>query len=147
MLLPLAAALFIVARDLVTRKLDPSLNSIYATWTTLIVVTVAGLLISFLDWRPIAITQIVWLCGSAILMSSAFFIQITAVRLGELSFIAPFVYTGVLIAVSYGYVVWEELPGVSMSPPFSGIILIILSGLNILSNHSTASVKRNASGS
>ena len=141
-LLPLAAALFLSARDLVTRKLDPSLHSLYVTWTTLIVVTVAGLLISFLDWRPVSISRIVWLGASAILMSSAFFIQITAVRLGELSFIAPFAYTGVLIAVSYGFLVWHELPGTTM---ITGIILIILSGLYILSHQTTESVERSPS--
>lgn len=142
MLLPLAAAIFIAARDVVTRKLDPSLHSLYVTWTTLVVVTMAGLLISFLDWRPIALTQILWLCASAVLISSAFFVQISAVRLGELSFIAPFSYTGILIAVFYGFVVWEELPGTAM---IFGIILIILSGLYILSNQTTSSVKRNTS--
>ncbi len=142
MLLPLAAAIFIAARDLVTRKLDPSLHSLYVTWTTLVVVTMAGLLISFLDWRPIALTQILWLCASAVLISSAFFLQISAVRLGELSFIAPFSYTGILIAVFYGFVVWEELPGTAM---IFGIILIILSGLYILSHQTTSSVKRNTS--
>ena len=142
MLLPLAAAIFIAARDLVTRKLDPSLHSLYVTWTTLVVVTMAGLLISFLDWRPIALTQILWLCASAVLISSAFFVQISAVRLGELSFIAPFSYTGILIAVFYGFVVWEELPGTAM---IFGIILIVLSGLYILSHQTTSSVKRNTS--
>lgn len=142
MLLPLAAAIFIAARDVVTRKLDPSLHSLYVTWTTLVVVTMAGLLISFLDWRPIALTQILWLSASAVLISSAFFVQISAVRLGELSFIAPFSYTGILIAVFYGFVVWEELPGTAM---IFGIILIILSGLYILSHQTTLSVKRNTS--
>ncbi len=142
MLLPLAAAIFIAARDVMTRKLDPSLHSLYVTWTTLVVVTMAGLLISFLDWRPIALTQILWLCASAVLISSAFFIQISAVRLGELSFIAPFSFTGILVAVLYGFVVWEELPGTTM---IFGIILIILSGLYILSHQTTSSVKRNTS--
>lgn len=140
MLLPLAAAIFIAARDVVTRKLDPSLHSLYVTWTTLVVVTMAGLLISFLDWRPIALTQILWLCASAVLISSAFFVQISAVRLGELSFIAPFSYTGILVAVFYGFVVWEELPGTTM---IFGIVLIILSGLYILSQQTTLFVKKN----
>ena len=142
MLLPLAAAIFIAARDLVTRKLDPSLHSLYVTWTTLVVVTIAGLLISFFDWRPIALTQILWLCASAVLISSAFFVQISAVRLGELSFIAPFSYTGILVAVFYGFVVWEELPSTTM---IFGIVLIILSGLYILSHQTRLSVKRNTS--
>ena len=138
MLLPLATALFICLRDMVTRKIDPSHHSLYVTWTTLVAVTAAGLLISFLDWRPIAVTQIVWLGASAILMSLAFFIQITAVRLGELSFIAPFAYSGILIAVFYGAVVWGELPGATM---IIGIVLIVLSGFFILSHQTRSPTK------
>jgi drug/metabolite transporter (DMT)-like permease len=138
MLLPLATAIFISARDLVTRKLDPGLHSQYVTWTTLVVVTLAGLMISFFDWRPVALTQIVWLSTSAILMSSAFYIQITAVRLGELSFIAPFAYSGILIAVFYGVVVWGELPG---APMIIGIVLIVLSGFFILSHQTRSPTK------
>ena len=144
MLLPLATAIFICTRDLVTRKIDPSVHSLYVTWTTLLVVTVAGLLISILDWRPIAVTQIVWLGASAALMSSAFFFQISAVRRGELSFIAPFAYAGIPVAVFYGIVVWAELPGTAM---IFGIILIILSGFYILSRQTSGSVKENTSNS
>ena len=131
MLLPLAAAVLLCVRDLVTRKLDPSLNSLCITWTTLVVVTVAGLLLSFLDWRPVEITQVAWLSGSAVLISSAFFFLVSSVRLGELSFIAPFSFTGTLIAVVYGIVVWNELLGPTM---ILGIALIIVSGLYILSH-------------
>ena len=144
MLLPLATAIFICARDLVTRQIDPSLHSLYVTWTTLLAVTVAGLLISFLDWRPIAVTQIVWLGASAALMSSAFFFQISAVRRGELSFIAPFAYAGIPVAVFYGIVVWAELPSTAM---IFGIIFVILSGLYILSYQTSRSVKKNTSNS
>jgi len=139
MLLPLASAIFISIRDLVTRKLDPSLHSQYVTWTTLVVVTIAGLLISFLDWRPVALTQVLWLGASAVLISSAFFVQISAVRLAELSFIAPFSYTAILVAVFYGFVVWEELPSTTMT---FGIVLIILSGLYILSHQTAFSAKK-----
>ena len=144
MLLPLATAIFVCTRDLVTRRIDPSLHSLYVTWTTLLAVTVAGLLISFFDWRPVAVKQIVWLGASAALMSSAFFFQINAVRRSELSFIAPFAYAGIPVAVFYGVVVWAELPGISM---IFGIILIIISGIYILSHQTSRSVKKNMSNS
>ena len=144
MLLPLATAIFVCTRDLVTRRIDPSLHSLYVTWTTLLAVTVAGLLISFFDWKPVAVKQIVWLGASAALMSSAFFFQINAVRRGELSFIAPFAYAGIPVAVFYGAVVWAELPGISM---IFGIILIIISGIFILSHQTSRSVKKNMSNS
>lgn len=139
MLLPLATAVLICIRDLVTRRIDPSLHSLYVTWTTLLAVSVAGLLISFFDWRPVAVRQIVWLGASAALMSSAFFFQIIAVRSGELSFIAPFAYAGIPVAVFYGIVVWAELPGMAM---LFGIILIILSGFYILSHQTSGTIRK-----
>ena len=143
MLLPLAAAALISIRDLVTRQLDPSLHSLYVTWTTLVAVTIAGLLISFLDWKPVAVTQVMWLAASAILLSSAYYFQIRAVRLGELSFVAPFSYTGIVAAVFYGIVVWSELPSITM---ILGILLIMSSGLYILSHQMTSPFKRVISG-
>ncbi|MDD9997175.1 MAG: DMT family transporter, partial [Rhodospirillaceae bacterium] len=135
MLLPLAAAALISVRDLVTRRLDPGLHSLYVTWTTLVAVTIAGFLISFLDWKPVALTQIIWLAASAMFLSSAYFFQIRAVRLGELSFVAPFSYTGILAAVFYGFVVWSDLPGPTM---ILGILLVMSSGLYILSHQATS---------
>ena len=135
MLLPLAAAALISVRDLVTRRLDPGLHSLYVTWTTLVAVTIAGFLISFLDWKPVAATQIIWLGASAIFLSSAYFFQIRAVRLGELSFVAPFSYTGILAAVFYGFVVWSDLPSLTM---ILGILLVMSAGLYILSRQATS---------
>ena len=138
MLLPLAAAALISVRDLVTRRLDPGLHSLYVTWTTLVAVTIAGFLISFLDWKPVAATQIIWLGASAIFLSSAYFFQIRAVRLGELSFVAPFSYTGILAAVFYGFVVWSDLPSLTM---ILGILLVMSAGLYILSRQVTSPVQ------
>lgn len=135
MLLPLAAAALISVRDLVTRQLDPGLHSLYVTWTTLVAVTIAGFLISFLDWKPVALTQIIWLAASAIFLSSAYFFQIRAVRLGELSFVAPFSYTGILVAVFYGFVVWSDLPS---TITIIGILLVMSAGLYILSQQVTS---------
>lgn len=135
MLLPLAAAALIAVRDLITRQLDSGLHSLYVTWTTLVAVTIAGFLISFLDWKPVALTQIIWLGASAILLSSAYFFQIRAVRLGELSFVAPFSYTGILVAVFYGFVVWSDLPS---TITIIGILLVMSAGLYILSHQVTS---------
>ena len=141
MLLPLTAAILVVARDLITRKkLDPNVHSLYVTLATLVLVSLIGGLISFIDWRPVTITQVIWLTVSAILMSSAFFFHISAVRIGELSFISPFAYIGILIAIFYGILVWNEVPN---TPMIFGIILIVMSGLYILSHQNVVPIKKN----
>jgi drug/metabolite transporter (DMT)-like permease len=131
MILPLVAAAFVVTRDMLTRQLDSQLHSLYVVFTTLILVTIAGGSISLLDWRPVEISQVRWLAVSAALLSMGFFCQISAVRIGELSFIAPFSFTGILVSVLYGYFVWNEIPTLYMAV---GITLIIGSGLYILTH-------------
>ena len=138
MLLPLTAAALISLRDVVTRQLDPGLHSLYVTWTTLVAVTIAGFLISFIDWKPVAVTQVIWLGASSIFLSSSYFFQIRAVRLGELSFVAPFSYTGILVAVFYGFVVWSDLPSMTT---ILGILLVMSAGLYILSHQVNSAVK------
>ena len=143
MLLPLTAAILVCVRDIITqKKLGPNVHSLYVTLATLVLVSLIGSLISFIDWRPVTVTQVIWLSASAVLMSSAFFFIIVAVRIGELSFIAPFAYIGILIAVFYGFVVWNELPN---TPMIFGIILIVISGLYILSHQNMLPIKRNNS--
>ncbi len=129
MILPLLAAIFVVMRDMVTRKLDNELHSLYVVFATLTMVTTVGGLLSVLDWRPVEVSQVLWLVLSASLLSLGYFCQVTAVRIGELSFIAPFTYTGILVAVFYGYFIWNEIPTLFT---IVGITLIVGSGLYIL---------------
>jgi len=58
-----------------------------------------------------------------------------AVRMGEMSFIAPFLFTGILLAVFWGYLIWNEIPTLTMA---TGIMLIIGSGLYVLTGHRVA---------
>lgn len=134
MLLPLASAFFVSLRDLMTRKIDKELDSIYVLLITLFVVTVAGLLMTLLEWRPVSIERAAWLGLSAVLLGLGFLSQINAVRIGELSFIAPFVYTGILVAVFWGYLIWNQLPNIYV---FSGMALIVGSGIYLLSTNKT----------
>ncbi|MGI9319188.1 MAG: DMT family transporter [bacterium] len=129
MLLPLLAAVFVTARDLTTRRIEANVDSLYIVLTTLTTVTVVGFLMALFDWRPVTLTRTGWLALSALLLGLGFLCQITAVRKGELSFIAPFSYTGILVAVFWGYMVWQQWPS---NLTFAGIALIVGSGMYIL---------------
>ena len=129
MLLPLIAAVFVTMRDLVTRRIDRNLDSLYVVLATLALVALAGLILSFGDWRPVHLDRVAWLSLCALLLGSGFLCQIVAVRSGELSFIAPFSYAGILVAVFYGYAIWDELPD---TLTVAGIALIVGAGMYIL---------------
>ena len=129
MVLPMMSAGFVVVRDMTTRRIDSEIHSVYIVLATLLLVAVMGGLTSLLDWRPVNSVQISWLALSSCLLSTGFFFQIKAVRMGEMSFIAPFLFTGILVAVFWGYMVWDQIPTLTMA---LGILLIIGSGLYVL---------------
>jgi len=129
MLLPLCSAVFVSLRDLLTRKIDQQLDSIYVLLITLFVVTVVGFIMAIFDWRMISASRASWLGLSALLLGMGFLLQIKAVRIGELSFIAPFSYTGILVAGFWGYAIWNQLPTIYV---IAGMALIVGSGIYLL---------------
>ncbi len=129
MLLPLCSAVFVSMRDLCTRKVDAKLDSLHVLLVTLFIVTIVGYLMTWNDWRDVSIPRASWLALAAVLLGTGFLLQIKAVRMGELSFIAPFSYTGILVAVFWGFAIWNELPSIYA---FAGMGLIVGSGIYLL---------------
>jgi len=129
MVLPLLAAFFVSVRDIVTRKVDINLHSMYITLPTLVCVSAVGLLLSFGRWQTVEWSHIGWLGLSAVLLCAGFFTQIAAIRCGELSFVSPFVYVGVVSAVFWGYVVWGDVPtGLTIV----GMLVIVASSIYVV---------------
>ena len=122
MILPLVAALFVAARDVVTRRIDPGLHSSYITFTTLILVTLTGAILAGFNWKPIRSEYVLMLAASALLLTGGFFLQVTAIRMGELSFVSPFAFSGIVVAIILGYTFWNDVPTPLM---FTGIALIV----------------------
>lgn len=122
MLLPLLAAGFVAARDVVTRRIDSGLHTLYITLATMLLVTLAGLALSVFDWRPIRAGHLVMLTASACLLIGGFLSQVSAIRSGELSFVSPFAFSGIVVALILGIIFWRDIPTASM---LAGIGLII----------------------
>jgi drug/metabolite transporter (DMT)-like permease len=55
---------------------------------------------------------------------------IIASRLGELSFISPFKYISILIAIIYGYLIWGDRPTLTI---LAGAMIIVISGIILVS--------------
>lgn len=132
MTLPLVAALFVAARDIVTRRIDPGLHSFYVTFATLALVTICGDVLSMFTWQPVQVETLSILALSACLLTGGFFTQVTAIRMGELSFISPFAFSGIVAAIILGYLFWNDVPTPLM---FTGIALIISSCWYIARSH------------
>ncbi len=107
----LAAVVFIVLRDLVTKKVSDEVPSIYVALLTSIALTfTAGVLLPTTGWQPVEIKSIGYLTGAGCLLMVGYLSVIAAMRTGEISFVSPFRYTILIWAILLGFFVFGDLP-------------------------------------
>jgi len=122
-------AVFVTAgRDLLTRRMYPDVPSMAVTMTTTVVNTLFGaaLIMPFGGWQPM--NGYVWshLVAAAFLVVIGYQAVITAMRSGDISFVAPFRYTSMIWAFSIGFFFFgEHLDAWTLS----GTAIIVASGL------------------
>ncbi|MDG1351771.1 MAG: DMT family transporter [Sulfitobacter sp.] len=109
----LGSVLGVTIRDLITRRLSPGVSGMTVTLgTTVAVMAAAGMASLTQEWAPISSHSWVSICASAIFVSVGYFSSIQAMRTGEVSFIAPFRYTGLVMAMMIGFFIFGEVPRV-----------------------------------
>jgi drug/metabolite transporter (DMT)-like permease len=129
-LMSLSATVLHAARDLMTRRLPQSMPSLLITLTTAVAATLfSGLWTLTQGWKPVNPTQFLLVMCAAFFVAAGFYLITAAMRAGELSVIGAFRYTGLLVALVLGYVIWGDVPN---ALAWAGIALIIGSGLYIL---------------
>lgn len=130
-LLGVATAFAGVARDMITRQLDPGIPSVMisfmAAFGSMLIGPIMGL---FETWRPMALADVGMLAISATFVASGHFLVVTAFRGGvDVAAIAPFRYTLLLWAGACGYLAFGEVPD---RFAIVGSVLIVGSGLYAL---------------
>lgn len=123
----LVAVFFVTARDLITRKLPRETPSLTVAFCTSVSVTVFfGATTLTREWVPV--TPDLWLliCGSAVFIIGGYIFSIQTMRVGEVSFIAPFRYTSLIWATLLGFLVFGEWPD---TLTFVGAGIIVAAGL------------------
>ena len=76
----------------------------------------------------------------ALCLCGAYFGWIVAIRGGEISFVSPFCYTGIVVSIVLGMLVWATMPTPVM---LSGVAMIIGSGVYIF--HTATGARRRRS--
>lgn len=108
----LIAVLCVTVRDLSTRALSPAVPSMTVTLiTALSVMAAAGLASLSTPWAPVTLDLALLVGGSAVFVMGGYFFSIQVMRAGDVSFIAPFRYTGLLWALLLGWLVFGDWPG------------------------------------
>lgn len=115
-------------RDLVTRRIDRTVSSLTVTLFTAASISMAGLLITplFGGWQPVSAWTLGKLAIASVFLFAGYQAVIMAMRVGEISFIAPFRYTSLLWAVALGMLFFDEVPDIWM---VIGATVVIGSGL------------------
>lgn len=123
----LIAVLCVTARDLVTRRLPPSTPSISVSLVTSLAVTVSfGAASLFQPWTPVAAEIWGLLAGSALFVLGGYFFSIQTMRVGDVSFVAPFRYTSLLWALVLGWLAFGDWP---LPQTLLGAAIVVAAGL------------------
>jgi drug/metabolite transporter (DMT)-like permease len=143
-LMVVGTVLLAATRDIATRKIDTAIPSLLISTVTSAAVALAGLvlILPMGGWAPVSPAQLSMIAVAACLLLVGYQFIIMAMREGEISFIAPFRYTGFLWAVLMGYLLFDEIPDIFM---ILGGTIVIGSGLFTLYRERVRSKKKPAS--
>jgi drug/metabolite transporter (DMT)-like permease len=128
---PLVCAFFVALRDLAIRYVPASIPSSQVAFTNAWIVCLGGGLFSvFQGWGTADWQWYLWFFALAGAIYCGYLLLIVGSRIGELSFIGPFKYVSILIAIAYGYLIWGDRPTWNM---LFGALVIVASGIILVS--------------
>lgn len=126
LLVPVLAAVSSGVRDIVTRiaaRTDTPFAILF--WSNVMMVTV-GLATIPLAWVAMPLQHYAIVFVLAILNTSAHFLMIYALQVGDAALVSPIRYTAIVWAVALGYWVWGDIPDIWM---LVGSATVIASGI------------------
>lgn len=137
----LAAVFFATIRDLATRLIPSEVPTSLVSSATSIAVMLCGalLVVPLGGWAPLDVSNTSVVFGAAVALVFGYQAIITAMRDGDISFMAPFRYTGLLWAIVLGFVLFGDVPDFSM---LFGASLVVASGLYALYREQLVNEKR-----
>lgn len=107
----LASVVVVTVRDLAARRLSREVPS---TMVAVIAATAVGLsggvLTAATDWVPLDQTAWLHIFGATVMVVIGYLFSVTAMRVGEIGFVAPFRYASLIAALILGYVVFGDWP-------------------------------------
>lgn len=127
-LLALACVFAAAARDIATKRLPSGIPTVFVTlMTSLAVTATAGIFIKPLGgWQTPALADVVYLALAAICLMIGYLSLISAMRTGEISFIAPFRYTYMIWALILSFTIFGDRPDIFM---LFGCAIVVASGV------------------
>ncbi|CAH2407258.1 Uncharacterized membrane protein [Mesorhizobium escarrei] len=130
-LLALACVACCAVRDLATKRIPQAIPTLLVSTTTALAMTMLGaaLLLPMGGWTPMTGESTAFLALAAVLVVIGYQFIIMAMRVGDISFIAPYRYTALLWSILLGLFIFGDVPDL---PMILGASVIVGSGLYAL---------------
>jgi len=102
---------FVTVRDAMTRRLNASVPSLYvALLSSIPICLYGGVVTLFTGWSPVTPTMWGVFLLTAFAVMGGYLFSVMAMRNGEISFVAPFRYTGMIWAILFGVLLFGDWP-------------------------------------
>lgn len=126
----LAAVGCVTVRDLVTRRLSPAVPSMLVTFLSAAgVMAFFGLASLPTAWVPMGSASWGITAMAALMILGGYSFSVMVMRVGEISFVAPFRYTSLIWALILGWVLFGEWPD---ALTLMGATIVVMSGVFML---------------
>ena len=123
----LGAVVCITLRDLVVRRMSHDIPSIIVGLMAAIAVTLAGAVVTATQpWVPVDGVTAIKLVGAMVFIIFGYIFSVAAMRVGEISFVSPFRYSGLLAALVLGWIVFGDWP---VPLTLLGATIVVVTGL------------------
>ena len=107
----LISVLCVTARDLATRRLSRAVPSLMVTLcASTSVFVLAGLASLGTPWQPVSQDMVILIVAAGLFVVGGYFFSVQVMRVGDVSFVAPFRYTGLIWALVLGWLVFGDWP-------------------------------------
>jgi S-adenosylmethionine uptake transporter len=107
----LAAVCCVTVRDLATRRMSAAAPSMTVTLSASVSVLIFSAIASTgSEWQPLDLRLSLLLIGSSVFILGGYLFSVMVMRVGDVSFVAPFRYTGLLWALALGWLVFGDWP-------------------------------------
>jgi S-adenosylmethionine uptake transporter len=107
----LGAVACVTARDLAVRRMSGALPSLTVAFVAAFGVTATfGLVAAFQPWHPVSPGAAALLIAAGLSILLAYILSVATMRVGEIAVVAPFRYTGLVVALVLGYAVFGDWP-------------------------------------
>tara|TARA_R110000796_G_scaffold29868_8_gene80241 strand:+ start:2419 stop:3267 length:849 start_codon:yes stop_codon:yes gene_type:complete len=123
----LIAVFFVTIRDLSTRRLSKAVPSMTVTLAAVLSVTCFSAFAQLsTPWQPVSTAHWMAITAAAFFVLIGYYLSIQTMRVGDVSFIAPFRYTGLIWALILGWFVFGDWP---VPSTLAGAAIVAATGL------------------